>query len=283
MSMSCDYNCLRSSLIDQNLLALVLYVGENRGINIIELENLDHSKDANFMHYDHCISQSFMGIIRSSHDHDVVLISCHDVNKSPDNNHTIVEYLLNIAMQEIKTVPVQNHDEDTPLLPGRTRSWLAMRYGNTRKCVSSKAALLILLWGFVVGLVSGLLINLEFYNFIKAYFAMSLYGGAVLITCFFPLAGILADIKYGRYKTVITSLYIVLISLLPAAVIVAIITPGYIFLWPQEILVVLDILGGIMAILLYVGLIGFTANVVQFGMDQLHDSPAEDSTLFIHW
>ena len=35
--------------------------------------------------------------------------------------------------------------------------------------------------------------------------------------------------------------------------------------------------------MLYVGLIGFTANIVQFGMDQLHDSPGEDSTLFIHW
>ena len=41
--------------------------------------------------------------------------------------------------------------------------------------------------------------------------------------------------------------------------------------------------GGIVAIVLYAGLIGFTANVVQFGMDQLHDSPGEDSTLFIHW
>ena len=33
----------------------------------------------------------------------------------------------------------------------------------------------------------------------------------------------------------------------------------------------------------HVGLVGFTANVVQFGMDQLHDSPGEDRTLFIHW
>ena len=32
----------------------------------------------------------------------------------------------------------------------------------------------------------------------------------------------------------------------------------------------------------YVGLVGFSANVVQFGMDQLHDSPGEDRTLFIH-
>ena len=33
----------------------------------------------------------------------------------------------------------------------------------------------------------------------------------------------------------------------------------------------------------YVGLVGFTANVIQFGMDQLLDSPGEDRTLFIHW
>ncbi len=31
------------------------------------------------------------------------------------------------------------------------------------------------------------------------------------------------------------------------------------------------------------GIVGFTANIIQFGMDQLHDSPGEDRTLFIHW
>ena len=29
--------------------------------------------------------------------------------------------------------------------------------------------------------------------------------------------------------------------------------------------------------------ISFSANAIQFGMDQLHDSPSEDSVLFIHW
>ena len=177
-----------------------------------------------------------------------------------------------------------SHDEDTPLLQGRTRSWLAMRYGNTRKCVSSKAALLILLWSFVVGLLSGLLINLQVISFGQnAILGISLNAGAVLITCFFPLAGILADIKYGRHKTVVTSLHIVLISLCPASAILAIIIPAKLFHWPLKLVVMFSVLEGIAVISLYVGLIGFTANVVQFGMDQLHDSPAEDSTLFIHW
>ena len=210
-----------------------------------------------------------------------------------------------MAMQDITTasgVPVDNHDEDTPLLPGRTRSWIVVRYGNIRKCVSSKAALLILLWSFVVGLLGGLLINLHLYNYgglniiwkillygelysfgLNTTWDILLQGGAVIITCFFPLAGILADIKYGRYKTVVTSLHIVFLSLLPAAAIVAFRIQGQLFQWPLALIVVLGVFGGIVVIMLFVGLIGFTANVVQFGMDQLHDSPAEDSTLFIHW
>ena len=180
-------------------------------------------------------------------------------------------------------VPVNNHNEDTHLLHGRKRSWLAMRYGTTRKCVSNKAALLILLWSFVAGLFSGMLLNPELYLYLLnfSYYLLA-YGYVVVITLFFPLAGILADIKFGRYKTVITSLFIVSLAVLPSAVILAIaLVCNIVLLLIKGVIAnVLWLLGSIP---LYVGLIGFTANVVQFGMDQLHDSPGEDSTLFIHW
>ena len=42
-------------------------------------------------------------------------------------------------------------------------------------------------------------------------------------------------------------------------------------------------LAGILVLVMIVGFVGFTANVIQFGMDQLHDSPGEDQSLFIHW
>ena len=176
---------------------------------------------------------------------------------------------------------ISNCDEDTPLLPipGRTRSWLAMRYGNTRKCVSNKAALLILLWNFVVGLLSGMLLNPELSIIFLSIFTLI---AIIDFTCFFPLAGILADIKFGRYKIVVNSLFIVFLSLLLAVGDAVISTIGAVFHW-WPLVIVFDVLGGILVIMLYVGLIGFTANVVQFGMDQLHDSPAEDNTLFIHW
>ena len=31
------------------------------------------------------------------------------------------------------------------------------------------------------------------------------------------------------------------------------------------------------------GLVSFNANVIQYGMDQLHDAPTEDSILYVHW
>ena len=195
-----------------------------------------------------------------------------------------------MAMQEIDSMVsanfelVNDHDEDTSL-PGRTRHWLAARYGTTRKCVSAKAALLILLWSFVLGLLSGFTLYPDVYlrnfNSGTAIIYLLPYGGVSIINCFFPLAGILADIKYGRYKTVVLSIYVVLLAFMLVTGIAAVITLGAFFLKPLAI--VFGVLGGIVAIMLLVGLIGFTANVVQFGMDQLHDSPGEDSTLFIHW
>ena len=199
-------------------------------------------------------------------------------------------------MQEIDSVtsagdiPVDNHDEDTPMLPGRiqTRSWLAMRYNNTRKCVSNKAALLILLWSFVVGLLNATLLNPEMYlRMFVSSFSLIPYGVIVVFTCFFPLAGILADIKFGRYKTVVTSIFIVLLTVsLGILVTTLTFTAAAGIMLPDnlEILMIVSCaIGGILTIALYVGLVGFTANVVQFGIDQLHDSPGEDNTLFIHW
>ena len=150
--------------------------------------------------------------------------------------------------------------EDTSLLEKASsyRSVLTKRYRNTRKCVSSKAALLILMWSCPVALLYGTALNPN-RNIIFAInnriAELCLYGFTALMWCFFPLAGFLSDVKYGRYKTIVFSLVAILIGLcLP-------------LLFPYVL----------------IGYVGFTANVIQFGMDQLHDSPGEDRTLFIHW
>ena len=173
--------------------------------------------------------------------------------------------------------------EHTPLVVSSLL--LARRYRSTRKCVSSKAALLILVWSFVVGLLGGMMLNPEIITttLFSPFMQLSMYGGTALVTCFFPLAGILADIRFGRYKTIITSIYLVLLSLL----LLILSNIFWVLLVSDKLIIeatcLFSVCAGISVVMLYTGLIGFTANVVQFGMDQLHDSPGEERTLFIHW
>ena len=47
---------------------------------------------------------------------------------------------------------------------------------------------------------------------------------------------------------------------------------------------VLCVVFGLPVVTLFLSsIVAFSANVIQFGFDQLHDSPAEASTLYIHW
>ena len=176
----------------------------------------------------------------------------------------------------------------TPLLVKKNSStWWSrcvLRYKTTRKCVSSKSALLILLWSFIVGLWNGVALNPDLYlrNFTLIY-TLAGYGVVAFVFCFLPLAGFLADVKYGRYKMVVRSLCFLLITIS-----LLVVTAGGI--WGSmsiDLVVGLAIFFGTIVYMVliasYVGLVGFTANVVQFGMDQLHDCPGEDGTLFIHW
>ena len=182
-------------------------------------------------------------------------------------------------------------DETTPLLMKETSStWWSrcvLRYKTTRKCVSSKSALLILFWSFVIGLCNGVALNPDLYlrNFTNS-FALPAYGFVALVFCLSPLAGFLADVKYGRYKVVVRSLFLVLITipLLPV-VAGAIVGSTHIDNYVALIVVITIscVFGLIVSIPSCAGVVGFTANVVQFGMDQLHDCPGEDRTLFIHW
>ncbi len=185
-----------------------------------------------------------------------------------------------------------NISEDTPLIvdrvedgPSRISVW-ARRYRTTRRCVSAKAALLILLWSCPVALLYGLGVELILPGS-NIQVTLTVYGTVAFIWSFFPLAGFLADVKFGRYKTVFYSSLAILIGVyfplvLPFSILLGFVTLPFNFILGiligcvifSPIIIPLSIVGGY---------VGFTANIIQFGMDQLHDSPGEDRTLFIHW
>ena len=206
--------------------------------------------------------------------------------------------------------------ESTPLLRNvrqrifqRLRSKFRCRFHWC--CLTSKAALLILLWKTII--VAGL------ESFIgPSYFGSGFevaddvttvtilsgitYSGLVFLFLFYPLAGYLADIRWGRYKTIINSLRLIWGSLVAMLVfagvaIASIMISVYIikrdiYNYPVNTLqiilrvvvcVVFGIPTFIALLLLLCGLVCFSANVIQYGMDQLHDAPTEDSVLYIHW
>ena len=192
------------------------------------------------------------------------------------------------------------NDEETPLVVKNSApsclSRYVLRYRSTHKCVSSKAALLILSWSFIVGLWYAMLLTsfqniyqffrtFTFDNSLLSWWLLGGYGFVAIVLCFFPLAGFLADVKYGRYNTTLRSLFLVLISIFCYIIIVplGLLALGLHLFNSVGTTVFLALVGSITLIFCFVGLTGFTANVVQFGMDQLHDSPGEDRTLFIHW
>jgi peptide/histidine transporter 3/4 len=188
--------------------------------------------------------------------------------------------------------PSSPSDEDTPLLPGRRASLcsqLALRYSKTRKCISSKSALLILLWSFLLGLWNGAALNPDLFlrNFVNLV-TLSASGLVAFIMLFFPLAGFLADIKYGRYNVIVRSLFLI-VMMLPISILIYVFYIGATTSnlpisrnFEEKTIFYYTSACGIIVIS-YIGLVGFAANVVQFGMDQLLDSPGDDRTLFIHW
>ena len=157
-------------------------------------------------------------------------------------------------------------------------------------CVKSKAAILVLCWNFCITLVfTSILdpivlliaettsIDQDTFTHAIGVLVPSFCACIAFLYLFYPLAGYLADTRCGRYKTIIYSLSSFTILFLVAVVIVTVITicsrllnsVSYAFL--------------VLLLPPFPSYILFSANIIQFGMDQLYDSPMEDSVLFIHW
>ena len=102
----------------------------------------------------------------------------------------------------------------------RTRMRSNFQCRRQRCCVSSKASLLILLWNLI--LVAGFksFLDPNFFRELNEYFDISVFAYSIVafLFLFYPLAGCLADIYWGRYKTVVYSVRVIWGSL--AAVVV---------------------------------------------------------------
>ena len=180
-----------------------------------------------------------------------------------------------------------DEQEQTLLLETPRRNFRSK--SKRRCCIRSKAGLLILCWNLLLSIfltiskyTSNILIEIlpvdRIYTYIPA-----LFGIHALFYLFYPLVGYLADIKYGRYKVAICSLWVTVLGELFISAIFAPFRYDTDALRNVLLFLCLAFFMCALAIIVYSSYGAFNANVIQFGMDQLHDSPAEDSELFIHW
>jgi peptide/histidine transporter 3/4 len=168
-------------------------------------------------------------------------------------------------------------------------------------CLRTKSTSLILFWSFLTGVFYSICTNPYFVitRFTERNIELDLFvvGGVFILYAFlqlfYPLAGLLADVHYGRYKCVIGSLWSFTGGSIVLSVVVFILgcSPDYLKLddhtWSYAVLAVELAVLGIPAVagalFCIASIIAFNANIIQFGLDQLHDSPTEHLVLYIRW
>ena len=204
---------------------------------------------------------------------------------------------------------IRDRDRDDPHKERHIRGGIGQwRRLQTRGCcVKSKAALLVLTWNTLVTVLMGyileygsvlatvhnhliIIINNSQPNQLQVY-APAYFGFLALVYLFYPLAGCMTDIKCERYRTITNSRWFIIwggLFTCIASIIMFCYDNNFRILSLQTVCVtvILAIGFGFPSVfgmmLLAVSEIFFSANVLQFGMDQLHDSPSEDSILFVH-
>ena len=154
--------------------------------------------------------------------------------------------------------------------------------------LTSKPVILILIWTMIVGAlycVAFYLAIIILFPLLQLHVYMSLpfvalYSSIALLNLFYPLSGFFADVFFGRFRTIIAGLSLLLISIIVCLTCFVL----NVFLSPSSTWVdLLRTVGGIFLITVCIGVAGYNANYIQFGLDQLLDAPSYHQALFVHW
>ena len=158
------------------------------------------------------------------------------------------------------------------------------------RVIRNRGALLVLLINAVVDSGQGtalnqillLLLLKNHINVALTYFVLFVAGTAIP-QLFYPLAGWIADARIGRYKVIRISIWcmwlgqcLLSVTFLPYLMLNGSSASNYLY-YAQYCLYPLAF------VTINVGLAGFQANSIQFGIDQMLDSSGEEVCAFVHW
>ena len=163
-------------------------------------------------------------------------------------------------------------------------------------CFSSKAVSLILVWTATIGIIYYIVIgtfllqvSVNSVTHQKSMATLTSLSFAILaiVMIFYPLSGLIADVCCGRYRAIMASLIIITTSILIFSIVFPLYflllkldIPHHQFIAMRWLCYCLHFIAGLVFI---IGLVGYQANYIQLGLDQLLESPSEYLGLFVHW
>ncbi len=172
---------------------------------------------------------------------------------------------------------------DEPIRYRVSVTTILRRFLNARKCISSKSAWLLLVLNFTVYFLYLFWYPPDFVATKVTHKSLRqvLYSGTgCFVYALCPIAGVIADNKIGRHRMIRFSIWMLVPGFSLAILNTAIATVTHI---ETEIKYVNIFILVIALAFLTFAITGFTANSIQFGVDQLLDSPWEDQRVFIAW
>ena len=138
--------------------------------------------------------------------------------------------------------------------------------------LKTKGAILILIWSFMAMGVFYYLLD----SLLVSYSDSVNTSVMTIIGVTLPVAGWLADVRFGRYRVIYCSIWTMWISSV-------LLTVAYVIFSFIEYSLMLKILTILLAVILAFGLGAFQAIVIQFGVDQLNDASTTEITSFVAW
>ena len=139
--------------------------------------------------------------------------------------------------------------------------------------LENKGAILVLIWSYLcTSVLYFYLLNNEDNSGVEFVVQATTCGLTLSI------AGWIADVRFGRYKVIKLSMWIMWAALMLTTMssVLARVVDSY----TSQIHIYVN---GVLWTIIAIGFGGFQANIIQFGIDQLHDSSSDEIASFILW
>ena len=192
--------------------------------------------------------------------------------------HYTCSYLLSDKIMEennqsLSSIPFPRHRLNNPGIGSKdelsTRSCCNIKHYRIRR-VRSKGAVLVLILSYLVSSTLHVIATIGVHHFAYQFWLIP-FGITTAI------AGWLTDAFIGRYKVICCSVWIMWLLMIIATVSAIVEQLNEVYHHYDKAI------RPALFCLVSIGLGGFQANIVQFGLDQLHDASTTEITSFIIW